>query len=800
MKRIPLLLIALCVGWVSARAQVTINEVCSRNSSVWEAPGGGHPDWIELHNEGGSAVQLQQFYLSDKPSEPGQWQLPSLLLDPGDYAILFSGDDGFPFGIDGEGETIVLSDADLNTVQSLDVPRLDIDHSYGAGVLPGSGPFFYAQPTPSAANTTTAYAGYADAPVFNRNAGYVASGSLVSATAQNGDVRWTWNGREPDATSPIADAPVSIDSTMTILARTFRAGWLPSLVSVATYVEGDAHSLPIVSLAIDPDSMFDEVYGMYSTGPNADTIWPFYGANYWADRSLPAHVEFFETDGTRELVQKVDVQIHGGRRSRTNPQRPLRLTALGKYGNDVMEHAFFLERPEVDKFHTLVLRNSGGDFCISNFRDGLIHEVSLHNGLDVDELGFRPAVAYINGAYWGLVEIRERIDKEHLHYNYGADLDSVLMMEEENISIQGDTIHFWDLMQFVYTQDLNDPANWAHVDSLFDLKSAKDYFALEMQAGNVDWPSNNLKYWKPSITEGKWRYILYDLDAIMQLYGWIPEDLDMFYWTFVHRAGFVHSEFFRGLMTNDEFKRTFLNRLADLMNTALSPGRFQSEVDKITDAYDGEIEQHFNRWNCWFPYYTDHAFNIIPHFAKHRNAYMRQHVLDYYSFQNAPLLQFEVFPPAAGTLLINTITPILPFEGYYFNGNAIDVTVEPAANYVFDRWGYDQDDTTTTDLHWKRSFHSDGKVTAYFRQANGAMTAFPNPTTGALSVGLDANEHGFASISVSDIGQRLVGRYTVAVKPGMNQAVIDLSGLNAGVYTVTSEVAGDRRTTKILKQ
>ena len=39
-------------------------------------------------------------------------------------------------------------------------------------------------------------------------------------------------------------------------------------------------------------------------------------------------------------------------------------------------------------------------------------------------------------------------------------------------------------------------------------QTLKDYCALEMYAGNVDWPSNNLKYWKPSITEGKWRYLL----------------------------------------------------------------------------------------------------------------------------------------------------------------------------------------------------------------------------------------------------------------------------------------------------
>ncbi len=783
-------------------AQVVINEVCSRNASVWEAPGGGHPDWIELYNSGGTEVELDHYRLSDSPSDPGRWQLPHVELDAGEYLVVYADDDpniGFPFGIDGEGETIVLSDDDLAPIHVVEVPRLDSDHSYGSGATLGSGPFYFDTPTPGAANTTTAYLGYAEAPVLDKPAGYCAQGALVSAANAGGIVRWTWNGREPDLGSPMASAPLSIDSTMVVQARRYLDQWLPSPVTVASFIVNDQRKLPIVSLSVDPDSMFHEVYGMYVTGPDADTTWPYYGANYWEDRSLPARIEFFEPDGTRGLAQKVDVQIHGGRRSRTNPQRPLRITAQAKYGDDVMRYPFFPERDGIERFRTLVLRNSGGDFCISNFRDGLFHQLSLHNGLDVDELAFRPAIAYVNGRYWGLIEIRERIDEDHLHNNYGADRSDALMMEEENWSMQGDTIHFWNLMQFIYTQDLNDPANWAHVDSLFDLHSAKDYFAVEMHAGNVDWPSNNLKYWKPSITEGKWRYILYDLDATMELYGWIPQDLDMFYWTFVHRAGFVHSELFRGLMTNHEFKRGFLNRFADLMNTSLRADHFQAEVDKITTTYAGEIERHYDRWDCWFQYYQDHAFNIIPHFAQVRNGYVRQHVLDFYGFPNAPLLEFDVFPPAAGTLALNTLTPELPFAGYYFNGNDIDVTVQPNEGFVFDHWGYSGDAVTSRDAHWKRSFPADGTVTAYFKPASGVEEVYPNPATTEVIVGLEAGTEGTASVRITDLRGRLVATYRRPVTQGVNRMELDIAGLQAGSYFITSEVNGERHIARFVK-
>ncbi len=782
-------------------AQLIINEVCSRNSTVWEAPDGGHPDWIEVMNTGVEELQLDGFFLSDSPSNPTKWRFPSVELEPGDLLVFFSSGataEGFPFSIDGEGETIVLADGSGNIVQVLPVPRLEPDHSYGAGST-GSGLYWFAEPTPGAPNTATAYSGYAPPPTFSLAPGFVPAGSVVTASSTDGTVRWTWNGREPTESSPSAEMPVGIDSTMMFLARTYIDQHLPSPVSSATYIRDDHGTLPVVTLAVDPDSMFHEEFGMYMPGPNADPEWPHYGANYWAERSLPAYVEFYEVDGTRYVQQKVDVQIHGGRRSRTNAQRPLRLTARSKYGSEVMRHRFFPERPEVDKFHTLILRNSGGDFCLSNFRDGLFHQLSLHNGLDIDELAFRPAAAYVNGSYWGIVEIRERIDEEHLHYNYGADLDSVLMMEEENISMQGDTVHFWNLREFVRTHDMDQPENWAHVDSLLDIKSAKDYFALEMQAGNVDWPSNNLKYWKPSVTEGKWRYILYDLDATMVLYGWIPEDLDMFYWTFTHRAGFVHSELFRGLMTNREFKRTFLNRLADLMNTALSPARFQAEIDNITNTYAGDIERHFERWDCWFQFYQDHAFSIIPHFARYRDSYMRQHAMAQYGFPNAPLLEFDVFPPAAGDVLVNTIAPELPFSGYYFNGNPIDITAQPSEGYVFDHWAYTEDDTTSTELHWKRSFHSDGKVTAYFRSGSSALQVFPNPAADELSLGFESDSPGTALVTVSDPAGRVLRTLTLGTRSGVNKVVLDLSTVQRGVLFISVAVNGERRTTKVLK-
>ena len=451
-----------------------------------------------------------------------------------------------------------------------------------------------------------------------------------------------------------------------------------------------------------------------------------------------------------------------------------------------MEYQFFPEKAHLNKFHTLILRNSGADWCIAEQRDQIWHQTALHGGLDIDVLAYRPVAVYINGAYWGLMELRERIDDDYLHYNYGADREDLLLMEEENVSIEGDTIHFHDLKEYIYGHDMNDPVHYAYVDSLLDIKSFMDYAILEMYAGNVDWPSNNLKYWKPSITEGKWRYLLYDLDATMNIFGWIPIDLDSFYWVLVHRAGFVHAEIFRSMLGNDEFKRKFLNRMADLLNTSLSEESFGNEIRMNRDRIVAEIPHHFARWGCYIPQWEDHAYSIIPNFAEVRGDIMREDVLSTFELPNTALLMFDVFPSAAGSIALNTLDPELPFSGIYFNENAIDLSTTPRDGYVFDHWEYDAGSGERIfDPTIQRSFGMDGKLVAYYRKVGESLTVFPNPFSDRTVVSLFAEKEGVTTIRLIDVEGRIHLDRKQNVQRGVNTLDLDLGSLGNGVYTLS---------------
>jgi hypothetical protein len=790
---------------VDAHAQLRINEVCSKNYRSAEDAFGHHTDWIELHNAGTSAVQLGQYYLSDRLYEPGMWRMPEILLEAGGHVLFFSahsesGDDHFPFGVAQEGESVFLFSEAQQLLDRMDIPALISDHSAGIP-LGGQEVRVFQQPTPGAPNSTPDYAGYATMPLPGIAPGPVPAGSsLLLHTSSGGEIRISLDGKDPDADSPLCTGAVVLDSTVVVKAQASLPDHLPSPVFTGTYFVNLPQGLPVVSLSVEPDSMFHEELGLYMMGPDADAFPPYHGANFWSNRHIPVRMEFFDEQGRQRHVQQVDLRMHGGTQARTKPQRSLRLTGRKRYGNSLIEYPFFPERGGFDQYKHVVLRNSGGDFCLAHFRDGFWHQRSLHAGLDIDELAFRPVRVFINGAYWGLMNLRERISPQDVALNHGLDSDEVLFFDQENEPLQGDSIHFALLNNYILEEDLNDPLHFHHVDSLMDLKSLKDYLALEIFAGNADWPSNNVRAWKPSVDSGKWRYVLHDLDATMNVFGWITMDVDMFQRLFLLQDGELHSRIFLKLLENDEFKRTFINRLADLMNTSLSPPGLMAELDRITSATDAEAQRHYARWSCDWNTRLWHAGEVIPEFITVRGGHVQDHVLHWFSLPNKVALTFESFPPAAGSIALNTLDPPLPFKGTYFNGNAIDLAAHANEGFVFDHWGYTgSEGTLSTSATYQGEFATDGTITAHFRKQGQQLYAFPVPCADLLHVSYESAGPGSGQLRLADMDGRVVLAAPQAVQAGVNKFQLDLTHLTPGVYVLTMEQPEGISSARVIK-
>ncbi|MDZ4182360.1 MAG: chitobiase/beta-hexosaminidase C-terminal domain-containing protein, partial [Candidatus Cloacimonadaceae bacterium] len=100
------------------------------------------------------------------------------------------------------------------------------------------------------------------APVFSVVAGTYTSARTVSINTPipaDATIRFTTDGSDPNASSPVYSAPITVplNSTMTIKAMAFRSNWIPSPIYSATYVITGQVALPV--------PMFTPPAGIYQT-------------------------------------------------------------------------------------------------------------------------------------------------------------------------------------------------------------------------------------------------------------------------------------------------------------------------------------------------------------------------------------------------------------------------------------------------------------------------------------------------------------------------------------------------------
>ena len=56
---------------------------------------------------------------------------------------------------------------------------------------------------------------------------------------------------------------------------------------------------------------------------------------------------------------------------------------------------------------------------------------------DIDLQAYRPGMIFLNGEYWGVLNIRERQNEHYLYYHHGVNPDSVDILRWPDIVIEG---------------------------------------------------------------------------------------------------------------------------------------------------------------------------------------------------------------------------------------------------------------------------------------------------------------------------------------------------------------------------
>lgn len=624
-------------------------------------------------------------------------------------------------------------------------------------------------------------------PIFSHGAGYYSDSILLSISSpiSGSQIRYTLNGEEPTVNSTLYVGPINLKNrthtkntistiptnpsfnypkpgydasradsrgwlipfdtvfkATVVKAKVFIPGYVSDSTTVATYLikenTSSIFTLPVISIGIDSTSLFSYNSGIYVYGIDS-----LHEGNYSNDTiERKAYIEFFETNGQRVIAQYANIKIHGNGGNHA-PQKSLQLKAEKEYGFGNFNHSFFAES-SVKKFDRLLLRN-GGHRPDCSPRDDIGSEFlkSLQNITQNN----RQCIVLINGEYWGIQTLKEIIDNNYFYRKFNMPKNDCIILTQAGSLDEGnpsDENSYNNLLNFFLSNSMSISSNFNYVNTQMDIESFTDFECGEIFLGNGDWPDNNTKFWRyrrnhndPSINgnlDGRWRWMFYDLDAAFggDCSGIYPSHNSL---TRATDPSFnKYTRPLRSLLANNQFKIDFINRYADLLNSNFLSSQLINAINKTSNSFNAEMQQHVERWR-----YPSVATTLLArstevpstakwntivsdllNFASQRPSKTRRHFMTYFALNDTVKVTLNVNDTLMGKIKINSLyidrnlirnnNPVYPWTGVYFNGNPITLEAIPYPGYKFSHWNL----ITDTINHIVKNVASDTIITAYF--------------------------------------------------------------------------------------
>ncbi len=551
---------------------------------------------------------------------------------------------------------------------------------------------------------------------------YAAPFMIADRTSEPNDISTISSTYDADPSYYIPD--FNIFKGTVVRARAYKTGALTSSIKTHSYFispQGtDRFSIPVISISLDEDKFFEYNNGIYVAGADFDN-WrlnnpdtpAMYNANGNYDRSGDTteqigHFNYF-VNGNEVLNQQVGIRINGGG-TRAFQHKSLRLYARSELGAGTFNCPIF-PNENYNSYKRLVLRNSGNDFFNTYYKDAFTHELVEKTGLD--NQAYQPSVVFLNGEYWGMLNIRERLDRHYFERKYGIVEADIEILEDGYQVDEGSDVHFQAMYSFMENNTLADESNYDYINTQMDVENFRDYFITNIFIQNTDWPGWNTLFWRkntafdpgaPYGNDGRWRTAIKDTDAGFGLMLDVNDHNTLEFATATDGPEWPNPEWstliLRKLLENESFELSFINRFADMMNTFFLPERVIALSNQFAAVIEPEIAQQINRWSAPYSFaWWLESQNVIETFAMERPEYQREHIRAKFDIANDITATLHVNDDTSGYVKINTInitpdTPGVsanpyPWTGIYFHNIPVTLTAVPFEGFVFSHWSGD---------------------------------------------------------------------------------------------------------------
>lgn len=709
MKKIKVgLLLILAIFAGKTQAQILINEYSVSNYSDFIDNFSEYEDWIELYNAGAAPVNLTGYHLAQKTSNLTKWTFGNVTINSGGFLRIWASNKNVNTGINlhtnfklkqCQGDKIILTNPSSVILDSLTLKKTQNHHSRGR-TTNGAGTWsLFSSPTPNASNNTaTPYLGYTPTPAMSMVQGFYPAPITLTITCSDpsATIKYTLNGTDPSSSGITYFVPLAIPTTSVVRAQatSTNPAFLPSFCENNTFFINVTHSVNVVSV-------FGNDIGILFGGTQLD-----------AESGL----EYFNSTGQYKAESFGHSNKHGND-SWFYAQRGIDFVCRDEFGyNDALKYQIFNSKPRTE-FQRIILKaaandnypfegtpnsNFVGELGGAHIRDQYVHTVAEKAGMHVDGRTWAPAVLYVNGQYWGVYDVREKVDdKDFTKYYYDSKEDSLQFLQTwgSTWSAYGGTQAQTDwnnFKNFVAANSMTVPANYAYVDSKYNLKSLADYVILNSYVVCSDWLNWNTAWWRGlnyECDKKKWRYALWDEDATFKHYvnytnvpNQDPNADPCDPSTLPDPGGQGHVPILNKLLTNSTFKQYYVMRYFDLLNSGLSCKRMTDILDSMILVITPEMPKQIARWGGTMTQWQSNV-SALKTFIQERCDTVTKLFNNCYNVTGPYTIKINVDPPNSGTVDFNSLNiASFTWQGTY-PGNLPNILKAHAkTNYCFSHW------------------------------------------------------------------------------------------------------------------
>lgn len=624
-------------------------------------------DFIEIYNSSSKAVSLKGFALS-KGIDKDKFTFPDTEIAAGEYRVVYCGGTNdtadsalmAAFKLNQSGEDVYLFDSGEHIIDIFTTGKQTYGHSSGRLEAKKNEVYVFSEPSPGKSNDEgKTYAGYAPMPSLSSEGGYVKAGFQVRLTVPEGTtVRYTTDGSDPNGKSDVYQSPLTVQKTTVIKAAAFKSGYLPSQTVYATFLVEKEHTIPVVSVASAPYGLFSDAKGIMSsfigryTGDLEDLqeeelaqmseedlksglLGLIAGkSNFASDEKRAATFEYF-VDGQRAVYLQGGLKV-AGEASRTFPQKGFALILGERYGSNECYFPFFGDYSP-DKMEALLLRPSGQDWLRAHLRDEFCSRVLRDSTVQCDYQEAQPVALYINGEYWGLYYIREKLNEDYLVNKYGMTKGKIDIIKWEGIVQSGSGKEWTALLDFCASHDLRDEENYQYVCSKVDTASLIDWWVFETYVGNDD--TGNIRCYRDR-NDGKWHWMLFDLDDSFHLSYYKVNYIKQYAVGNSHGLSECKNTLIRKLLQNEEFRSQFITAYFRHMKTTFAPDRLNEILDGLQAEIEPEMTRQYKRWEKPSSSFYHYNINIIKKIIDAKPDIAKQQVKEAFKLSDEQVQQY----------------------------------------------------------------------------------------------------------------------------------------------------------------